>query len=112
MVSHSLFAAFLSLIVPGLGQMYRGNGHKGAAILVAAIVIANLNILPLPLIAIANPAAPVAPFDSRTIWAYWIPRVVHDVASFWSVAFWIWAVVDAFSHSPNSAAPPVAGRSR
>jgi TM2 domain-containing membrane protein YozV len=40
----SLFAAFLSLLAPGLGRVYGGEGRKGAAILIAAIVIANLNI--------------------------------------------------------------------
>jgi TM2 domain-containing membrane protein YozV len=38
-------AALLSLIIPGLGQIYGGEGKKGAAIIFAAIVIANLNII-------------------------------------------------------------------
>jgi len=91
-------AAFLSLLVPGLGQIYGGDGRRGAIILVAAIGIANLTILPLPLISMANPVIPPpAPGAGRAIWAYWIPRVVHDVASFWSIAFWLWAVFDAFA---------------
>ena len=87
-------AGILSLLVPGLGQMYGGEGNKGAAVIAAAIVIGNLDIIVLPLIAMANP--PGAP-DARMLWAYWIPRVVHDVLSFWSIVFWIWAVGDAIS---------------
>lgn len=91
-----IVAALLSLVIPGLGQMYRGEGTRGACILVAAIAIANLNILILPALSLANPVLPPPAADARALWAYWIPRVVHDVASFWSIAFWLWAVVDAF----------------
>jgi hypothetical protein len=90
-------AGILSLLVPGLGQIYGGEGNKGAAIIAAAIVIGNLNIIILPLISMANPVIPTGAPDARTIWAYWIPRVVHDVISFWSIAFWVWAVLDAIS---------------
>ena len=89
-------AALLSLLVPGLGQIYSGEGKKGAAIIFAAIVIANLNIIILPLIAMANPNLPIHVNDANEVWKYWIPRITHDVASLWSIAFWIWAVVDAF----------------
>jgi TM2 domain-containing membrane protein YozV len=95
MKRHPILAACLSLLVPGLGQMYAGEGRRGATILAAAIAIANLNILPLPLIAMATPLTPAGLSDSRALWAYWIPRVVHDIASFWSVAFWLWAIGDA-----------------
>jgi TM2 domain-containing membrane protein YozV len=86
-------AGLLSLVVPGLGQIYAGKGYRGAAIIFAAVVIANLNVIVLPLIAVANPVIP--PQDASAAWRYWIPRVVHDVASLWSAAFWVWAVVDA-----------------
>jgi len=90
-------AGILSLLVPGLGQIYGGEGDKGAAIITAAIVIGNLNIIILPLIAMANPDIPKAAPESRKVWAYWIPRVVHDVVSMWSITFWIWAVCNAIS---------------
>ena len=90
-------AGILSLLVPGLGQIYGGESNKGAAIIAAAIVIGNLNIIILPLISMANPVIPTGAPDARTIWAYWIPRVMHDVISFWSIAFWVWAVLDAIS---------------
>jgi len=95
MSNNPIIAGILSLIIPGLGQMYCGESIKGAAILVAAIVIANLNIFVLPLIAMANPAIPKGTSNQRSAWAYWIPRIVHDVASFWSIAFWLWAIIDA-----------------
>ncbi len=86
-------AGLLSLLAPGLGQIVAGEGNKGAAVLAAAIVIGNLDIIILPLIAMANPAG--IPSDARALWAYWIPRVFHDILSFWSIAFWLWAVADA-----------------
>jgi TM2 domain-containing membrane protein YozV len=82
-------AAFLSLVVPGLGQFYCGQRIIGAGTLVAAIVIASLNILFIPLFFAASP-------DPDVAWAYWIPRIGHDVISFWSAAFWVWVVVDAY----------------
>ena len=89
-------AALLSLRVPGLGQIYGDEGKKGAAIIFAAIIIANLNIIILPLIPTANPNSPVPANDINALWKYWIPRIPHDVASLWSIIFWIWAVIDAF----------------
>lgn len=94
-----IIAGILSLLVPGLGQIYSGESTKGAAIIVAAIVIANLNIIVLPLISMANPVVPEGTPDPRRAWSYWIPRIVHDVASFWSIVFWVWAVVDAISQT-------------
>jgi|Deesub1362A_J573_1020465.scaffolds.fasta_scaffold44673_2 TM2 domain-containing membrane protein YozV len=60
MGKNRVVAGVLSIIVPGLGQMYKGEGNKGAAILAAAIIIGNLNIIILPLISIANPEIPPA----------------------------------------------------
>lgn len=97
-MNHNPFiAGLLSLLVPGLGQIYAGEGNIGAAIIVAAIIVANLNIIVLPLISMANPVIPKGTSDPRKVWSYWIPRVVHDIASFWSIVFWIWAIVDAVS---------------
>jgi len=96
MKRNPFIAALLSLLIPGLGQIYGDEGKKGAAIIFAAIVIANLNIIILPLIAMANPNLPIHANDASAVWKYWIPRITHDVASLWSIAFWIWAVVDAF----------------
>ena len=48
-------AGLLSLIIPGLGQIYFGEGNKGAAILMAAIIAGNLNIVFLPVFVASNP---------------------------------------------------------
>ena len=95
MKRNPFIAGFLSLLVPGLGQIYAGRGDKGATIIAASIVIGNLNIIILPLIAMANPTIPTEPPNAISLWAYWIPRVVHNVISFWSITFWLWAIVDA-----------------
>jgi TM2 domain-containing membrane protein YozV len=97
MKRNPFIAGFLSLLVPGLGQIYTGKGNKGGAIIAAAILIGNLNIIILPLIAMANPTIPTDVPTPVTLWAYWIPRIVHDVMSFWSITFWLWAIVDAIS---------------
>lgn len=102
MKRNPIIAGILSIIIPGLGQIYKGEGNKGGAILAAAIVIGNLNIIILPLISMANPVIPPAMSDPRTVWAYWIPRLVHDILSFWSIAFWLWAVIDAFIFLPKN----------
>ena len=86
---HPIIASALSLLVPGLGQMYCGEGARGASILAAAIVVGSLNIMFLPVFAAADP-------DPGVIWAYWIPRLGHDVISLWGVVFWVWVVVDAY----------------
>jgi len=97
MSNNPIIAGILSLLAPGLGQIYGGESVRGAAILAAAIVIANLNIIVLPLISMANPMISKESPDPRRVWSYWIPRVVHDVASFWSIVFWLWAIGDAIA---------------
>lgn len=82
-------AGLLSSFIPGLGQMYSGASTRGAAILVSAIIIGSLNILFLLFFIAADP-------DPNVVWAYWLPRVGHDVVSFWSLVFWLWAVGDAY----------------
>ena len=83
-----LIAGLFSLVIPGLGQIYCGKGTRGGAILAAATIIGALNILFVPLFTMANP-------ESGGGWAYWIPRIGHDLLSVWSIAFWIWTIADA-----------------
>ena len=84
-----IIACFLSLLAPGLGQMYAGQGRKGAVVLVAAIVVASLNLGFVLAFAVAGS-------DLAHDWGYWISRIGHDVVAVWSVVFWGWAVVDAY----------------
>jgi TM2 domain-containing membrane protein YozV len=88
MKRNPLIAGVASLLVPGLGQIYCGRETRGAAILAAAIIVGNLNIIFVLLFAATNP-------DPALAWAYWIPRIGHDLMSAWSILFWGWAVVDA-----------------
>jgi hypothetical protein len=76
---------FLSLLVPGLGHIYSGDGGRGAAILLATIVVGNLNAIWLSVAA----AAP------RTFWATTLPRGLHDLFALYGLVFWAWQVVDA-----------------
>jgi hypothetical protein len=95
MRNNTWLAGFLSLVVPGLGQVYAGDSFRGGMIIAASIVIGNLNIIILPLIAIANPVIPADAADQTSFWTYWIPRIMHDILSFWSIVFWGWVVYDA-----------------
>jgi TM2 domain-containing membrane protein YozV len=84
-----IIAGFLSLLIPGMGQIYCGEGNKGAAILAAAIIIGNMNIIFLLIFLTLDP-------DPAEAWAYWVPRIAHDVMSLWSIVFWFWAVGNAY----------------
>ena len=83
-----IVSLLLSLFFPGLGHIYAGKGYKGAAILLASIIIASLNIILLLVFVSANPYP-------ESIWSHWIPRIGHDVIVIWSVVFWIWVIVDS-----------------
>ena len=82
-------AGFLSLLIPGLGLIYAGNGTRGAAILLAVLIVGNLNAIWLSLYAITSPGV-------NAFWAYTLPRVLHDLFAAYGVIFWIWQVVDAY----------------
>lgn len=83
-----LTAALLSTFIPGLGQIVLGKGERGAAILIATIMIGNLNAIWLTLY--AQPVAITDPF-----WGQQLPRILHDVLAFYGLAFLIWQVWDA-----------------
>ena len=87
-----LLAGVLSLVVPGLGQIVAGRGERGAAILIAAIVVGNLNVIWLSLFATAS----AGPY---TFWGYTLPRILHDVLAAWALAFVVWQAVDAYSQA-------------
>lgn len=82
-------AALLSIPVPGLGQIYAGKGKRGAAILIATIIVGNLNAIWLSLHAAADPGL-------IAFWAHTLPRILHDLFAAYGVIFLIWQVADAY----------------
>jgi TM2 domain-containing membrane protein YozV len=92
MTRKPILASVLSLIVPGLEQIFSGRGERGAVILVAAIFIGNLNAIWLSLYGLASPA-------TNASWTYALPRILHDVFAVWSAVFYIWQILDAY-HQP------------
>ena len=85
-------AGFLSLLVPGLGQFYTGRGVRGAAILLAVIIVGNLNTIWLSLNALSSP-------DPHTFWTHSLPRILHDLFAVYGILFWLWQVVDAYQRA-------------
>ncbi len=88
-------AVVLSLVVPGLGQICSGKSERGAAILIAALLVGNLNAIWLSLYGLTDP-------ESSIFWTYLLPRVLHDVFAAWAVVFWIWQVIDAYHLAKTS----------
>ena len=80
-------AGLLSLIFLGLGHVYAGKRALGAALMLAFIVIGNLNALWLSAYAVTSA-------DSG-FFSLMLPRLLHDIFAFYGIAFWIWAIVDS-----------------
>jgi hypothetical protein len=78
----------LSFAVPGLGQMVSGRAERGALILGLVLLVGNLNAIFLSVYA---PTMSLAlPFFARGL-----PRLLHDIFSFYGIVFWIWQAIDA-----------------
>ena len=88
MKQYPWLAAVLSLLFPGLGQIYVGRRALGAAFMLAFIIIGNLNAIWLSIYAGAQTDLS---FFSRTF-----PRLLHDIFAFYGIGFWIWQVFDAY----------------
>lgn len=84
-----LLAALISLVVPGLGQIYAGKSERGAAILISVIIVGNLNAIWLSIYSLTSPG-------SAAFWTYTLPRILHDWFAAIGVIFLIWQVVDAY----------------
>jgi TM2 domain-containing membrane protein YozV len=89
-----LIAGTLSLFIPGMGQIYAGSSGRGAAILVAVILVGNLNAIWLSLYGLTVPVA-------NAPWLYEVPRILHDVFAFYGITFWSWQVLDAYQQTKN-----------
>ena len=83
-----VLAGILSFVIPGLGQIYAKETLRSAAVLLAVIIVGNLNAIFLAVFANAD-------LDPTVFWASRLPRLLHDVAAFYGVVFWIWQTVDA-----------------
>ncbi|HEY96261.1 MAG TPA: hypothetical protein G4O15_15130 [Dehalococcoidia bacterium] len=81
-------AGFLSLVFPGLGQVYIGKRALGAAFILAFIIIGNLNAIWLSIY--------VGTQTDLSFYSHTFPRLLHGVFAFYGIAFWIWQVVDAY----------------
>lgn len=91
--------AILSLFVPGLGQMVAGQGARGAAILLAVIIVGNLNAIWLVLFAASSPS-------SDAFWAIGLPRFLHDLFAAYAIIFLVWQVVDAYQQAKSRPETP------
>ena len=81
-------AGVLSFVVPGLGQIYAKEEIRGAAILIAVIIVGNLNAIFLSIFVSADP-------DPTIFWQSGLPRLLHDITAFYGIVFWVWQTADA-----------------
>jgi hypothetical protein len=86
---NACLASVLSLLVPGLGQLYAGEELRGGMMLFASIVIGSLHAIWLSIHAIASTS-------TTLFWASTLPRILHDVFAVWSLVFWAWIILDAY----------------
>jgi hypothetical protein len=89
MKRNPFIAGMLSLLVPGLGQIYARKSERGAAILIAVIIVGNLNAIWLSAFAVSS----TAPHSFIT---FTLPILLHDIFAFYGIIFWIWQVLDAY----------------
>jgi hypothetical protein len=89
MKRNAFIASILSLLVPGLGQIYVQKSERGAAILIAVIIVGNLNAIWLSAFAVSSTVP-------ANFFSYTLPRLLHDIFAFYGIIFWIWQAVDAY----------------
>lgn len=93
-------ALILSLIIPGIGQVYCGKVARGIAILIVSILLVPILYLGYAILFVET--------ESDT--ALLIGLLIAGIASF---AFWIWNIVDAYNtakeyntYTTNNGNPP------
>jgi hypothetical protein len=87
-------ACFLSVLLPGLGQIYIGKRVLGASFMLAFIIIGNLNAIWLSIYAGAQ--------TDLSFYSDTLPRLLHDVFAFYGIIFWIWQAVDTYRFARQS----------
>ncbi|MCP2519848.1 hypothetical protein NLC82_01245 [Candidatus Aminicenantes bacterium AC-335-A11] len=86
---NAFIAGVFSLLIPGSGQIYIRKTERGILILIAVIIVGNLNVIWLSVLAISS-------VTDSTFFVYTLPRLLHDIFAFYGIVFWIWQVVDAY----------------
>jgi len=81
-------ACLLSVLFPGLGQVYVGKRALGAAFMLAFIIIGVLNAIWLSIYAGAQ--------TDLSFFSHALPRLLHDIFAFYGIIFWIWQAVDVY----------------
>ena len=89
MKQNQWLAGLLSLVFPGLGQIYAGKRALGAAFMLDFIIIGNLNAIWLSIYAGIQ--------TDLSFFSHTFPRLLHDIFAFYGIAFWLWQVFDAYS---------------
>lgn len=84
-VKNATIAGILSLLVPGLGQMYAGKEGRGATILVAGILVGTLALIWQTLYSVYAP----------NLKGYEYPFYRVSLAVY-ALVFWLWQTIDAY----------------
>jgi hypothetical protein len=88
MTRNPWLAGLLSILLPGLGQVYIGKRALGAAFMLAFIIIGNLNAIWLSIYAGAQ--------TDLSFYSETFPRLLHDIFAAYGIIFWIWQAIDAY----------------
>jgi hypothetical protein len=87
-------ACLLSVLFPGLGQVYIGKIALGAAFMLAFIVIGIFNAIWLSIYAGTQ--------TDLSFFSHTFPRLLHDIFAFYGIIFWIWQAVDVYRLAKQS----------
>jgi len=87
-------ACLLSVLFPGLGQVYIEKKALGAAFMLAFIIIGSLNAIWLSIYAGAQ--------TDLSFFSHTFPRLLHDIFAFYGIIFWIWQAVDVYRSAKKS----------
>lgn len=96
MEKKTTLAVLFSTLVPGLGQIYLGKCERGAAILIATLIVGNLNAIWLTLYGQQNAGV-------EAFWAVGLPRLLHDIFALYGLIFIGWQILDAYKLSRKPA---------
>jgi hypothetical protein len=88
MKRNPFIAGLLSLIIPGMGQIYCGKTRLGAGFLLAVIIVGNLNAIWLSIYAGTQ--------TDLSFFSDTFPRLLHDIFAGYGIVFWLWQVVNAY----------------